>query len=279
MCGRIIVVSKVEVIEKIFDVKASNQLSLFEPNYNLGVGQMDPVILSESPRELTLAKFGLTPSWAKKQMYLFNARSEGDNNKEDDPKFTRGKGIINKPSFRTGIRRQRCLVIADCFYEGNKAEGLSKPYLVYLKERRPFAMAGIWDRWVDKETGEVITSFSIITTVANELMQKIGHHRSPVILRKDQEYAWIKESTDLSIVTAMLEPYPADEMNAYPVSPNVKNPRNHGKELADPVGQRVYAEYDIKTNEEFRTQGMGHRKSMEGESWSDSQQKKKNEEK
>ena len=260
MCGRTVVVSKIEVIEKTFDIKRSPQLSILEPNYNLGVGQMAPVVLSDSPRELTLAQFGLTPSWAKKRLYLFNARSEGDANKEDDPRYTGGKGIINKPSFRTGIRRQRCLVVADCFYEGSKKEGLSKPYLVYLRARRPFAFAGIWDRWVDKETGEVVTSFSIITTVANDLMQRIGHHRSPVILDKSQERAWLSENTTLATATAMLEPYPSELMNAYPVSPVMKNPRSTGRELVEPVGQRIYPEHDIKITEEIKIEGMGHRK-------------------
>jgi putative SOS response-associated peptidase YedK len=204
MCGRYVVVSKVEQIEKVFNLKKTPQTSLFEPNYNLGIGNLAPIITSENPHELSLGQFGLTPSWAKKRMCLFNARSEGDGNKEDDPHYSGGKGIINKPSFRMGIRKQRCLIIADCFYEGSKTEGLSKPYLIYLKDRRPFSFAGIWEKWADIEKGEVVLSFSIITTVANELIGKIGHHRSPVILSRNDERTWLNEKSSLASITSLL---------------------------------------------------------------------------
>jgi putative SOS response-associated peptidase YedK len=263
MCGRYVVVSKVEKIEKVFRLAKPAQMNLFAPNYNLSVGNPAPIITSEHPNELSIGQFGLTPSWAKKRMYLFNARSEGDSNKDDDPQYTGGKGIINKPSFRSSIRKQRCLVVADCFYEGSKKEGLSKPYLIYLKDRRPFAFAGLWDKWVDTETGEIVLSFSIITTVANELLQDIGHHRSPVILRPEDESVWLNESSSLGAVTALLEPYPSTLMNAYPVSAAVKSPKNNGRELVEPEGQRISPEYEYKIVQELKLEGMGANKTNE----------------
>ena len=258
MCGRYVVVSSVEVIEKRFNVKAPELP--FGPNFNLGPGTLAPVITNDKPKELQFFQFGLTPSWAKKKMYLFNARAEGDANQENDPAYTGGKGIISKPAFRKPIRSQRCLVIADAFIEGTKNEGLDKPFLVYLREgRRPFAFAGIWDTWVNHETGEIVNSFAIITTVPNELMQKIGHHRSPVILSERNERTWLR-AEHLNEIMSLLEPYPAEEMNAYPVSPGIKSPKMNDRSLLDPVGERVMTETDIGIHTELRLQGMGGQK-------------------
>lgn len=256
MCGRYVVVSSVEVIEKRFQVKAPEVVPSLFPNYNVGPGALAPVICSDKPTELQFIQFGLTPSWAKKKMYLFNARAEGDANKENDPGYTGGKGIINKPSFRKPIRSQRCLIIADAFIEGTTNEGLDKPYVVYLKGRRPFALAGIWDVWANPETGELSRSFAIITTVPNTLLQKIPHHRSPVILHERDERRWLK-AEHLNEITGMLEPYPAEEMNAYPISNRIKNPRSNGRDLMDPIGERLMPETETNIQQEIRLQGMG----------------------
>lgn len=257
MCGRYVVVSSVVAIEKKFNVKAE-QTELFQPNFNVGPGAYAPVITNDKPDELQLFQFGLTPSWAKKKMYLFNARSEGDNNKADDPAYRGAKGIISKPSFRKPIRSKRCLVIADCFYEGPKKERLSKPYVVYLREKkRPFAFAGIWDSWVDQETGEVSNGHSIITTVSNPLTQAIGHHRSPVILKESDYSTWLNTDLPLESATKLLEPYPAEEMNAYPVDPRIKNPRENDRDLIEPIGQRVFKEFDYEIHRELKLFGMG----------------------
>ncbi|REK00429.1 MAG: SOS response-associated peptidase [Bacteroidetes bacterium] len=198
----------------------------------------------------------MTPFCAKKKMYLFNARAEGDGNKENDPAYTGGKGIISKPAFRKPIRSQRCLVIADAFIEGSINEGLSKPYVVYLRDRRPFALAGIWDTWTDKESGEIVNSFSLITTTANSLLQKIPHHRSPVILSERDEKKWLSAER-LEDVTELLESYPSELMNAYPVSPKIKNPRASGRELVEPVGERLEKEMSTEIHSYLSLQGMG----------------------
>ena len=257
MCGRYVVVSKLKVIQKRFNVTSAPDL--FDPPLsNISIGNWGPVITNEQPDQLQLFQFGMTPSWAKKKMYLFNARSEGDNNKANDPDYTGGMGIISKPSFRTGIRKKRCLVVVDAFIEGSKKEKLSKPYLIYMKERseRPFALAGIWDVWVDKETGEVTPSFSIITTVVNDVTKAIGHHRSPVILNKDQEKLWLSD-IPLTDVTSMLLPYPDGALNAYPISPAIKNPRDKDVKLLQPTGERVFPEFEYEIHRELKLEGMG----------------------
>ncbi len=255
MCGRYVLVQKTEVLEKRFNIKVPDTLEL-APNYNISIGTMAPVIASDKPNELQLFQFGLTPFWAKKRTYFFNARAEGDRNKEDDPNYSGGKDILTKPAFRKPIRSQRCLIPCDCFIEGTTKEGLNKPFVIYLRDRRPFSLAGIWDQWTDEETGEVVKSFAIVTTVANSLLQMLPHHRSPVILRESEEKTWLK-SDNLHKITDLLKPYPAELMNAHPISPEIKSPKTNGKELINPVGQRLLSELDYNVTTHSRLQGVG----------------------
>jgi putative SOS response-associated peptidase YedK len=257
MCGRYILVQKLEQIEKRFNVTAPEGMG-WRPAYNIAPGQMAPVITADNPRELQLYRFGMTPFWAQKPMYLINARAEGDHNKDDDPGYKGAKGIIIKPAFRKPIRSQRCLVIADAFIEGTLKEKLSKPFVVYLRNQvRPFSFAGIWDEWLNTETGEIVRGFAIITTTANELLLKLPHHRSPVILDQRHEKKWLDNSLPLADITKLLKPYFAELMNAYPIGPAIKNPRAEGPELLKPTGERVVPEYDVKTQEDVELQGMG----------------------
>ena len=236
MCGRFVSIQTVKKLEKRFNVKLSKE---YQPagGFNIGPGKYAPVITDREPDILQSFRFGLTPFWAKKPMYLFNARSEGDNNKTNDPAYTGEKGIYKKPAFRKAIRSQRCLVIADAFIEGTTQEKLDKPFLVYMKnQERPFAFAGIWDEWQDPKTRKYIKGFSIITTTPNELLQKLPHHRSPVILNRDNERLWLQKGLSLDEVLALLNSYPAEKMEAYPIDKAIKNPKAEGKHLIMPVG-------------------------------------------
>ena len=260
MCGRYIEVQKVDILEKRFNIKVPDEIE-YQTNYNISPGQLAPVITNEDSNILQMFRFGLTPFWAKKQMYLFNARAEGDKNKENDPNYKGSLEIVRKPAFRKLIRSRRCLVIADAFIEGTTNEGLNKPFVVYLKGgKRPFAFAGIWDSWQNSETGELINSFSIITTVANEFIQKLPHHRSPVILNEKHEKIWLNSKTHLSDITKLLKPYPSDLLNAYPISANIKNPNSEGRNLIEPIGQRIEPEFEIKSTKRLKLQGMGSNK-------------------
>lgn len=250
------------MLERRFNVKAPEGFE-YRPSYNIAPGSQAVVITNENPRMLDILRFGMTPFWAKKQLLLINARAEGDHNQDDNPNYSGTKGIITKPSFRKPIRSQRCLVLADCFIEGTTKEKLSKPFVVYLKEgERPFAFAGIWDTWVNPDTDEIIRSFAIITTVSNELLQKIPHHRSPVILKRSLEQAWINNDIPLSDVTGMLRPYPSELMNAFPIDPAIKNPRANGPQLLNPIGQRLSPEYDTRKTDDVNLQGMGMNKRL-----------------
>ena len=115
MCGRYTVVTKIDALEKRFGVKASEDLQ-FEPNVNISPGNLAPVITDKDPDQLQLFSFGFSPFWAKKRMYLFNARSEGDHNKENDPLYKGAKGIISKPSFRKAISIEALFDSGRLFY-------------------------------------------------------------------------------------------------------------------------------------------------------------------
>lgn len=283
MCGRYVTIKTVQQIEKRFNVRAI-QPELFQPSYNVSHGKLAPIITQEQPHNVILSQFGFTPNWAKKQTYLINARSEGDNNRENDPAYSGGKGILQKPMFRNSIRNKRCLIIADCFYEGDENLGLDKPYVVYLRDKeRPFCMAGVYDEWLNPSTGEKVHSFAIITTTANKLLQRIGHHRSPVIIRRGQEMNWLGMQTHIGSITAMLHPYPSELMNAYPVSKKVKSPKNDSPDLIEPIGERVYPEFNLTLKEEMKVEGMGHRKEtgrtpMKEESWAEMMEREKKKE-
>ena len=258
MCGRYVTVSKLTVIEKRFNV-VSPQPTGYQIRANIGPGSKAPVITNETPGELQFFTFGFTPFWAKKPMYVFNARAEGDHNKEDDPHFHGTKGIISKPMFRQSIRSKRCLVPADAYLEGPKKERLSKPHVVYRSDgQRPFAFAGIWDQWVNQDTGEEVSSFAIITTAAYGVLNTIGHHRAPLILRPEDESAWLSNDLPLGDVTSLLIPGDPKSLNAYPIDPAIKNPRAEGLDLLRPTGERLIPEYEYRFETDLKLEGMGH---------------------
>ena len=262
MCGRYILIQKAEVLEKRFGVIVPDTVHL-TPSYNIAPGKLAPVITNEHPLEIQMFRFGLTPSWMTKPSFFINARAEGDHNSDNNPGYSGAKGIITKPAFRKAIRSQRCLIPADAFIEGPEKEKLNKPYVIYLRDKvRPFAFAGIWDCWKNPETGELINSFAIVTTVANEVMQKINHHRSPVILHQSDEKHWLSNSLPLSEVTRLLMPYPGVLMNAYPIAPTIKNPGADDPGLIHPAGQRIMIETVITSRSEARITGMGSNKNF-----------------
>ena len=168
------------------------------------------------------------------------------------------KGIIKKPFFRSSIRSKRCLVIADAFIEGTTKEKLSKPFAVYLiNKQRPFAFAGVYDEWVDQETGEILKSFAVITCPPNKLMEKIPHHRMPVILNPADYTTYLDNTAPLDEITRLLQPFDHKQMNAYPISDQIKSPRNKNRELLDPIGQPLQKEVRYVQEQKTVLMGMG----------------------
>jgi len=257
MCGRYVTVTKIQEIESRFGVTTAFP-ELYVPSANISAGQLAPVITGDKPTELQFFQFGFTPSWASRNTYVLNARSEGDHNPDDDPSYSGAKGILSKPMFRKAIRSQRCLVIADAVIEGPKKEKLRKPFCVIRRNgQRPFALAGIWDRWLDQSTGEIIDSFAILTAAANDLMQKIGHHRCPLFLHEQDERTWLDPNTPLDVISSLMVPFPSEELNAWPISPDIRQAGNTEISLLSPTGEMVFEEKQFVLSEEIKLFGMG----------------------
>lgn len=231
MCDRYIFVQKAAVIRKRFDVFVPGNM-LLTPSYNIAPGTYAPVITSLQPEILQRCHFGLMP------FPPGNKKSIVSHVHVEDLELPQPKEPV-----RHLIQQQRCLVPADAYIQGTDMQGLSKPFLVYLQNKiRPFAFAGIYDTWLNEETGERIRSFAIITSAANELVRKIPHKRAPVILHREQEETWLDTSTPLTEIAAMLQPYPAERMNAYPIAPTIKNPQADDPGLIHPAGPRLSPE-------------------------------------
>lgn len=217
MCGRYSFAVVDELIEERFGVRV--RTAIYKARYNCAPGQDLAVISNSDPAEISLFHWGLIPSWAREKSIgykLINARSET---------------ILEKPSYKNAFRSRRCLVPADSFFEWTKDKE-KNPYRILMKDEKPFAMAGIWDRWT-ASGGEIIHSFSILTTSPNELMSEI-HDRMPVILTKADEKRWLSPLSDTELLR-MLKPCPADNMKAYKISKLVNSPRNDSAEIFTPV--------------------------------------------
>lgn len=213
MCGRYSLTAQREKLKAEFELQ-DRHLANISPRYNIAPSQVVPALVSEADvRRLELCRWGLVPSWAKDPAIgnrMINARKET---------------LTEKPSYRTPFKNRRCLVLADGFFEW-KQEGRRKvPYYIRLKSGAPFGFAGLWSRWESRE-GQNIISCSIITGEPNELMKSI-HMRMPVIIQKNQRDLWLDHSRYApSKLLSLLEPYPSDEMEAFPVSTIVNSPSN-----------------------------------------------------
>ncbi|ARN79106.1 hypothetical protein BST97_14550 [Nonlabens spongiae] len=241
MCGRATLLSNHRIVEKRFNASYIDQP--FE-NVNISAGNKVPVITCEHPNHIQNFTLGFTPSWAHKQTYIINARAEGSNNLDNDPHYIGPQEIHQKPMFRKAIKSQRCLVIVDAFIEGSKYEKLNKPFLVYpTGKSQPFALAGIYDTWENPLTGKIHHTVAIVTTAANRLMQRIGHHRSPLALTKIQEEEWLNTDLPKSKLNQIMKPFDPKYFNAYPISKKIKSPDATGITLLKPIGQSVYKEH------------------------------------
>ncbi|MDQ3798001.1 MAG: SOS response-associated peptidase, partial [Acidobacteriota bacterium] len=167
----------------------------------------------------------LIPSWAKEAEIggrMINARAET---------------LTEKPSFREAFKKRRCLIPATGFYEWQKKSsgGAKQPFYFYLKEKEVFGFAGLWEEWIDKETGDVLETCTIITTAANEVLKPV-HDRMPVILKPADYAQWLDpEENNTDRLQKLLAPYPAVEMTSHAVSKSVNIPDADSPELIEPL--------------------------------------------
>ncbi len=189
--------------------------------FNIAPTQSVVVLGDDGKRYLTQMRWGLIPSWAKDAAIgnrMINARAET---------------LMVKPAFRVALRKRRCLVVADSFYEWKKEGPQKQPVRIVLKSREPFGFAGLWETWKPPE-GEEVKSCTIITTAANELLQAV-HERMPVILPRAKEDMWLDPDADLTRVLELLKPYRSEEMEFYPVSRAVNSPAHNAPDCIVPV--------------------------------------------
>jgi putative SOS response-associated peptidase YedK len=241
MCGRYSFAVEDALILERFGVRV--RTAIYITRYNCSPSQNLAVITNDAPDTLNFFRWGLIPSWAKDRSIgnkLINARAET---------------LSEKPSFKNAFRNRRCLVPATGFFEWKRngrdvaagrdvAPGSSRdvacnvstpnptpiPWHITLKNREPFCFAGLWDKWISAD-GVQIHSFTIITTSPNKLVEQI-HDRMPVILHRNDEQRWIAPNHDPSLAE-LLRPYPADLMEAWPVSTMVNSAKNDGPEIID----------------------------------------------
>lgn len=209
MCGRFSLAADLEEILWRFAIESVT--CVYVPRFNIAPGQWIPAIIAHSGKNrLGQLRWGLIPSWAKDERNgakLINAKAET---------------IRVKPAFRQSFLRKRCIIPADGFYEWKTTPSGKQAMHIRMKTGKLFAMAGLFDTWTAPD-GKKVHTCTIITTQANDLLAPI-HDRMPVILRADEEALWLdRNEQNGELLQSLLTPYPAAEMEAYPVTPKVGN--------------------------------------------------------
>jgi len=222
MCGRFAFYSPSEAAAALFGVTASAEV---EPRYNIAPTQFVAAIRDDvnEERELVMLRWGLVPFWAKDPSIgnrMINARAET---------------VAEKPSYRAAFKHRRCLVLADGFYEWRRTGDTKTPYFISLASGEPFALAGLWENWKDKESGESLQTTTLITRDADEFMRPL-HHRMPVIVQAGTAGDWLTGSAGESL-QHVLERTPS--LQAWPVDRRVNNARNEDEMLIDVVGDVI----------------------------------------
>jgi putative SOS response-associated peptidase YedK len=221
MCGRYARKSAQELLAEWFEMDLEQMR--WAPIWNAAPQSFQPVVRIHPQtglREASLLRWGLVPSWAKDArigLNTINARAEE---------------AAAKPAFRAALKKRRCLVPADAFYEWQHTGRKTKrPYAIALQSGEPYAFAGLWESW-QPPVGAPLETFTIMTTTPNALMEPI-HNRMPVIVAPQEYERWLDPSTAPPL--DLLRPYSADEMRAWPVSDRVGNVRNNAPTLLDEI--------------------------------------------
>jgi putative SOS response-associated peptidase YedK len=225
MCGRVKLDDDFSEIKVAFRVPSEYPTpNTYKPSWNVAPTDSLPIVRyndKTGSRTLDMMRWGLVPYWAKDIKIGFstiNARRED---------------IDTKPAFRDAFRRRRCLVPVDNFYEWKKLGPKEKqPYAIALKSGDIMALAGLWENWKSPD-GEWTRSFTIVTTTPNVLCAEI-HDRMPVILSPAAWPVWLgEEPADADLLKALLAPYSAEAMTAWPVSQRVGNVKNNDPSLIE----------------------------------------------
>jgi putative SOS response-associated peptidase YedK len=220
MCGRYSITTAPEAMRQLFGYPEQPN---FPRRYNIAPTQPVPIVrLDQGKRHFALVRWGLIPSWVKdpRQFSLLHV--------------ARGESVNDKPAFRNAMKRRRCLVPADGFYEWSEHGERKRPFFIRQASREPVAFAGLWETW-EGPNGEEVESVAIITTPANRLLGAIAE-RMPAILQPAAYDLWLDcASVDALTAAAFLVPAPETLLEAYPVSTAVNRTANDGPALIEPV--------------------------------------------
>ena len=218
MCGRYSLIADLGELGRRFEFDG-DRLS-FESAYNVAPTQDVLTVVGGETRRGGYMRWGLVPWWAKDLSIgsrMINARAET---------------VAEKSAFRDALRRRRCLVLADGFYEWQRTGAKKRPMRVVMRTGEPFAFAGLWSVWKDPD-GNRVPSCAIITTTANDMLSSI-HDRMPVVLPREMEAFWLDDGVeDPDALRSVLSPYPNDEMEAYEVSTLVNSAANNVPEVIE----------------------------------------------
>ncbi len=219
MCGRFTLVSPYVVITERFHASAPPDL---QPRYNIAPGQDVLCVIRDGENRLEPLRWGLIPYWAKDPAIgsrLINARAET---------------LAEKPSFRYAFAKRRCLIVADGFFEWRPAGKRRVPVYIFLKSKKPFGLAGLYETWKSPD-GKDLRTCTLITTEANDLVRPM-HDRMPVILSQDVEDRWLDPGQgNCGMLLSCLKPYPAEAMAAYDVNTAVNNTRHDAPDCILPA--------------------------------------------
>lgn len=209
MCGRAAQYSGRNRLQQVFNIgKVTVEV---KPSYNVAPTQnLLALVNDEDSLTLTAYRWGLVPAWADDPAIgsrMINARSET---------------VAEKPAFREALKKRRCLIPLDGFFEWRTEGKLKVPFYIHGAEDCPFTVAGLWEQW--GKGGEPLSTCTILTTAANALMEPI-HNRMPVILSPEDRDCWLDPTADREALRSLLRPYAGDDLEVYPVSPKVNSPR------------------------------------------------------
>ena len=218
MCFHASAKTNQQQLEKRFNSKLKKGTEIV-PHYHInGFNHpLIPVIGVNEPNVIQTFYWGLIPFFAND---LIDAKK-----RMNQTLNARGETVFTLPSFRDSIITKRCMVLVDGFYEWRDVAGKKYPYYIHLNDLDAFAFGGIYNDWVNKETGEIINTVSIITTEANPLMAKIHNSkmRMPLILPKELEREWINPNLKPEEISDLIKPFDENKMDAYTISKLITN--------------------------------------------------------
>jgi putative SOS response-associated peptidase YedK len=231
MCGRFTLRTPATVLIQHFDldVRGDRQLPLFEPRYNIAPTQ-DILVVRNDPaeevRRADMMRWGLVPPW-----------SDGPKGGSGPPMINaRAETLAEKPMFRSAVRRRRCLIPVDGFYEWEQSasgsRGKKQPYFIHRQDNGPFAFAGLWETWTPQGESAAgpdrprIESCTIVTTEANAKLCEL-HNRMPVVLAPCDYATWLDSKLeDPEALNHLLAPCGEEELVAEPVGTHVNRVAN-----------------------------------------------------